>query len=242
MPKKTVLITGASRGIGRSAALAFGAGNWNVAVHYCHERELARQTAEQIESSMTVKADLHSDAEVAAMVDAVKERFGAIDVLVNNAGAARQQLLIDMSEAEWTDLFDVNVHGAFRCIRRILPEMLSRRSGKIINVSSIWGAVGASCEVCYSATKAALIGMTKALAKEVGMCGVQVNCVAPGVIRTDMLAGFNEKELDALAEETALSRLGRPEDVAAALLFLAEESGDFITGQVIHVDGGFCIH
>jgi len=175
------------------------------------------------------------------MVEKAAQHYGRIDVLVNNAGVALWKLAMDTTVQEWDELFSVNVRGAFAATRAVLPHMVAAQGGSIINVSSMWGQVGASCEVAYSASKAAIIGMTKALAKEMGGAGIRVNCVCPGVIDTDMIAGFDQQAIDELAEETPLGRIGRSEDVAKTVAFLAGESAAFITGQVLGVNGGFVI-
>jgi 3-oxoacyl-[acyl-carrier protein] reductase len=173
------------------------------------------------------------------MADEALRQLGHIDLLVNNAGVAWQGLLTDMTDDDWHTVLDTSLTAAFYTCRAVLPGMVSRKSGRIVNISSIWGRVGASCEAAYSAAKAGLIGLTKALAKEVGLSGITVNCLCPGVIRTDMLACYTEDDLAALADETPLGRLGTPKAVAAAVCWLADDSASFITGQVIGVDGGF---
>ena len=162
-----------------------------------------------------------------------------IDVLINNAGIAQQKLLTDLTDEDWHAMLDTHLSGAFYVTRAVLPGMISRKSGRILNIGSIWGQVGASCEAHYSAAKAGLIGLTKALAKEVGPSGITVNCVCPGVIDTDMLAGFTRDDLVALCQDTPMGRLGTPEDVARCALWLAREDADFITGQIVGVGGGF---
>lgn len=242
---KTVLITGASRGIGRAAARLFAQEGYNVAINYHRSRDAALALEREINSeyphALAVCADISNRDQVGQMFACVRSRFGRLDVLVNNAGIARQELFSETTEESWDRLFDVNVKGAFLCTQAALPEMIQNRSGKIINISSVWGITGASCEVCYSSSKAAVIGFTKALAKEVGLSNIQVNCVAPGVIATDMTAGLGEQALQDLMEETPLQRLGTPEDVAGAILFLASEKADFMTGQVLSPNGGFVI-
>lgn len=240
---KSVLVTGASGGIGRAVALAFGDRGYRVALH-CHKNEkAARETAEEIRSrggsGEAFPADLALESEVEALFEAVERRFGPPEVLVNNAGISWRGLLTDMTLADWSHVMDVNLTGAFLCCRRGLPAMIRRKSGCIINISSMWGEVGASCEAAYSASKAGLIGLTKALAKEEGPSGVRVNCVTPGVIDTPMNGGLRPEDLAALREETPLMRLGTPEDVARAVVFLAES--EFITGQILGVNGGFVI-
>ena len=176
-----------------------------------------------------------------AQVQAVVERWGQIDLLVNNAGIAQQRLFTEITEAEWDRMFAVNAKGLYACCRAVVPGMIRRHSGNIINVSSMWGQAGASCEVHYSAAKAAVIGFTKALAKELGPSGIRVNCVAPGVIATEMNAALDGETLDALREETPLGTIGTPEEAARAILWLAGDGASFVTGQVIGVNGGFVI-
>lgn len=239
---KVALITGASRGIGRQMARDFAAQGYGVAIGYMqHEQEALALQAELGPSALAVHADIANANAVAAMVQKVCGHFGKIDVLINNAGIASFGLLTEISEKDWLQLFDVNVHGAYRCIREVLPQMISRGQGAIINISSMWGVTGASCEVCYSAAKAALIGLTKALAKEVGPSVIRVNCIAPGVIETDMNARLSAADLHTLAEETPLGRIGKPEDISAAALFLASSKASFITGQVLGANGGLVI-
>ncbi len=236
---KTILITGASRGIGYATARLFASKGWNTAVNYCHTAETAIALSEQYPNVLPIRADVSSRSEVEAMTEQVFWEFGKIDVLVNNAGIAQQKLFTDITDEDWARMFDINVKGAFYCCRAVLPKMISRKAGKIINVSSVWGEKGASCEVHYSASKAALIGFTKALAKEEGLSGITVNCVTPGVIDTDMNGHLNAETLSALREDTPLGRLGAPQDVAQMIYFLASDAADFITGQIIGVNGGF---
>ncbi len=240
---KNVLITGASGGIGRAAALTFGAKGYGVALHYRTGEKAARETAEEINflggNAEIFQADLRREDEVSRLFDQAEKRFGFLEVLVNNAGVDWKGLFTDMTLEDWNRVLEVNVTGAFLCCRRALPPMIRRKAGSIVNVSSMWGEVGASCEAAYSASKAALIGLTKALAKEEGPSGVRVNCVTPGVIDTLMNGDLSEADLAALREETPLMRIGTPEEVAKAILFLAEHP--FITGQVLGVSGGFVI-
>lgn len=241
---KTVLITGASRGIGRAAALRFAAAGWNVAIHWHENGEAARELAGRLcckVDAACFQADMADPGQVDAMAQAAEKRFGKVDALVNNAGIAQQKLFTSLTDGEWRRMFAVNTDGVFFACRAILPNMISRHAGTIVNVSSVWGIAGASCEVHYSASKAAVIGMTKALAKEVGPAGIRVNCVAPGVISTDMNAAHGEAALRELADETPLGRLGTPEEVAEVIYFLCSDSASFVTGQVIAADGGFAI-
>ena len=243
--RKIALVTGASRGIGRAIALQLAADGYAVAVNYCTNRDAAeavcREIADRGGCAEAFACDVADEKQVAAMLMAVRERLGEITLLVNNAGIAEQKLFTELTADEWHRMMAVHVDGAFYTCREVLPAMLRRHAGCIINVSSMWGQIGASCEVHYSTAKAALIGLTKALAKEVGPSGIRVNCVAPGVVATDMLAGFDEATRAALAEETPLCRLGTAEDVAKAVSYLASENADFLTGQVIAVNGGYVI-
>ena len=188
-----------------------------------------------------VRGDVASAEDAARMVQETRTALGHIDVLINNAGIAHTALFTNTDYAAWRRLFAVNVDGVYHCTGAVLPDMISRRSGVILNVSSIWGLVGASCEVAYSASKAALIGFTKALAKEVGPSGIRVNCIAPGVIDTDMNAALNHEARAELAEETPLCRLGSAEEVAEVLLFLASDAASFMTGQVLSPNGGLVV-
>ena len=186
-------------------------------------------------------ADVSKSNDVKRMVNDVIERYGKIDVLINNAGVAQQKLFTDITDEDWERMVSINLTGTFNCCRAVIPHMVSRKSGSIINTSSIWGMTGASCEVHYSAVKAGIIGMTKALAKELGPSGIRVNCVAPGVINTRMNANLSVSDLEGLADETPLGRLGTTNEVASTSLFLASNAAEFITGQVISPNGGFVI-
>ena len=242
---KIALITGGAKGIGKTTASLFAANGYTVVVNYNTSRSSAEEFLVNLHennfSGMIVKADVSDRRQVDSMVDKVLDAYGHIDVLINNAGIAQQKLFTDISEDEWNRMFSVNVHGIFHTSQSVLPNMLARKSGKIINISSVWGIVGASCEVHYSAAKAAVIGLSKALAKEVGPSNISVNCVAPGVIDTGMIAGLNKNEIQDLIEQTPLQKLGTADDIAELLLYLASEKADFITGQVISPNGGFVI-
>ena len=243
--KKTVLITGASRGIGRAAAEAFAKAGYNVAVNYNKSVEAAETLCRELEKysvkALPFQADVADKKAVNAMTNEIEKKLGGVSVLVNNAGIAEQALFTDITEKMWDRMFAVNVKGAYNCTQAILPKMIHEKYGRIINISSMWGISGASCEVHYSAAKAALIGFTKALAKEVGLSGITVNCVAPGVIDTDMNGHLSPETISELKEETPLNRIGAPRDVAETVLFLASEKASFITGQTISVDGGFIL-
>ena len=239
---KTVLITGGAKGIGGACAEEFAARGYNVVVGYFTSAEQAGVLTAKLKEkygvrALAVKADLRSAAETDALFCAAEKAFGGVDVLINNAGISLIRTIDATSEEEWDNLFAVNVRSAYLTVRRALPHMIDGKSGAIVNVSSVWGIGGASCEVAYSASKAALIGYTKALAKELGLSGIRVNCVCPGVIDTDMNRELGEEVKKELADATALNRLGKAEEVAKAVLFLAEAT--YVTGQCLTVDGGF---
>lgn len=242
---KTVLVTGASRGIGYEIAKLFATSGYKVAINYNQNKIaadlLSKELLEAGYSSMVIQADVSNKEQVDSMINLVNKQFGEIDVLVNNAGIAKQQLFTDISIQEWDKMFDVNVRSMFLCCQGVLSTMIRNKSGKIINISSIWGMTGASCEVLYSTTKAAVIGLTKALAKELGPSNIQVNCVAPGVIDTDMNVDLDQATFEALKEQTPLGAIGRGIDVAETVLFLASGKANFITGQVISPNGGILI-
>ena len=242
---KVVLITGGSRGIGRACVELFARRGYS-ALFFCRaQTEKAAALAQALRGQGCdadwYQCDVADRAQVNDAVADILRRYHRIDALVNNAAVSQTGLFTDLSEADWNALFSVNVAGVFHCAQAVLPGMISRRSGAIVNVASMWGQVGASCEVCYSATKAAVIGLTRALAQEVGPSGVRVNCVAPGVIDTDMNRALSEDALAALADNTPLERIGTPEEVARAVCFLAGEEASFITGQVLGVNGGFVV-
>lgn len=242
---KTALVTGSSRGIGRETAKILALNGYRTVINYNNNEERALSLLSEIKelggTAITVRADVSVKSEVEAMFRTAYESFGGIDLLVNNAAIASQKLFSDIAEDEWDRIFAVNVKGAYNCIQAALPHMIHEKSGSIINISSMWGITGASCEVHYSATKAALIGLTKALAKELGPSGIRVNCIAPGVIDTEMNGNLTSEIMAELKEETPLESIGKPEDIAETALFLASEKSGFITGQVIGVNGGFLI-
>lgn len=242
---RVALVTGASGGIGQAVAFALHEMGARVAVACFRRRDRAEEVADAIRraggDAAVFVADLRQPAEALSLVDQVERRFGRLDVLVNNAGTALEKLLIDTTAEEWDELMALHVRAAFLCTKAALPGMIRRRFGRIINVTSMWGQVGAANEVAYSTAKAALIGFTKALAKEVGSAGITVNAVAPGVIRTEMLAGYPPEALEELVERTPAGRLGEPGDVARVVRFLAADEADFITGQIVAPNGGFVV-
>ena len=240
MAQRVVLITGGSRGIGAAAARRFAAGGDKVVINYCRSRERAEALAAEIDG-WAVEADVSDPEQVRNMVDNVLDKFCQLDILICNAGIAQQKLFGDLTDQDWRRMFAVNVDGMFYTIRAALPHFIHRKQGRILTLSSMWGQVGGSCEVAYSAAKAAVIGMTKALAKELGPSGITVNCVAPGVIDTEMNANLGLEDLAALAEETPMGVIGRPEDVAEALWYLASPGAKFVTGQVLAPNGGLIV-
>ena len=243
--EKIALVTGSSRGIGRAIAAHLAREGWAVCINYIERRDCAEELAAQLTAEgcrvMAVQADVADREAVNAMIRRVEETFGPVSLLVNNAGITSQELFQDMTPELWHRYFGVNVDGSFHTIQAVLPHMLREHEGCIINISSIWGLRGASCEATYSATKHALIGLTKSLAAELGPTGIRVNCVAPGVIQTDMLSVLPPEALPMLAQETPVGRLGTPEDIAYAVSFLADEKASFITGQVLTSDGGYLL-
>ena len=243
MESKTVLITGGSRGIGAAAVRAFAQAGYAVALNYCRSRDAALRLAEELTAQghtvLPVQADVSDPDQVRHMVDNVLDNFCQLDILICNAGTAWRGLLCDLTDQDWHRLRGTDLDGVLYCCRAVYRHMVSRKQGRILTVSSMWGRSGASYEAAYSAAKAGVIGLTQALARELGPSGITVNCVAPGVIDTEMNAGLTPEDLQALSEETPLGRLGTPEDVARALLFLASPEAGFLTGQVLGVDGGY---
>jgi len=238
---KTVFITGGSRGIGAAAVRKFHKEGYQVVFGYNNAEKEAMALAEEL-GAAAIKGDLSDAADTERLCREALGILGHIDVLVLNAGSALpQKLLTDTTLDEWDRLFDVNVRSMFVCLKTLLPSMIARHSGSIVTVASMWGEVGASCEVAYSASKASVIGLTKAVAKEVGPSGIRVNCVSPGVIATDMNAHLTEEDMRTLCDETALCSIGSAEQAADAIYMLASEQSSFITGQVLGVNGGFII-
>ncbi|HOO61411.1 MAG TPA: 3-oxoacyl-ACP reductase FabG [Bacillota bacterium] len=238
---KYVLITGGSRGIGAATAVAFAKEGYHVSIFYRQASASANAVVQEIEG-LGVKAeafqvDIRDYASVRKIVEEMLGRH-PIDVVISNAGIARIGLYTDTTPEQWQEMTDTHINGLYNVTQAVLPHMISKKDGSIITVSSMWGQIGASCEVSYSTAKAAIIGFTKALAKEVGPSNIRVNCVAPGVIDTDMNKDIDEKTRNELCEETPLCRMGEPDEVAQAILFLASEKSSFITGQVIAPNGG----
>ena len=240
MNMKNVLITGGSRGIGAAMVAAFSAAGYNVYFLYRQNEEAAQEVA-LCTGATPIQADVRDAAAVRGAFKRIESECGGVDVLVNNAAVSSFSLLQDVSEEEWQRVMDTNCGGTYRCCKAAIPQMLRREGGVILNISSMWGQVGASMEAHYSASKAAIIGLTKALAKELGPSGIRCNCIAPGVIDTEMNASLDADTLACLAGETPLGRIGRPEEIASLALYLASDDASFITGQIIGSNGGFVI-
>ena len=238
---RRILISGGSRGIGRAIVEAFAANGDRVAFIYRTREEEAAKVAEAF-GAVAIKADVSDPVDVRrAIAEAETALGGAIDVLVNNAAVSWIGQMQDMTDEEWRRVLDTNLSGAFYLSRGVVSSMVRNHYGRMINIGSMWGKVGASCEVAYSATKAGLRGLTMAMAKEFGPSGITVNCVEPGFIATEMNAAIDEASRQALCDETPLGRMGTPEEVAAAVVFLASDAAGFITGQVMGVDGGLAV-
>lgn len=241
---KTAIVTGGATGIGAAVSSLLCREGYNVVIAYNKSEQAAKALQNELSLLGEVSIfqfDITCSESVDNLIKFTLNKYGRIDLLVNNAGIAQQKLFTDISDLDWNEMISTNLSGQFYCCRAVIPALVSQKSGCIINISSMWGLVGASCEAHYSATKAGIIGLTKSLAKELGPSNIRVNCVAPGVIKTDMLKSFTDDDLKGLADETPLMRLGRPEDVANAVIFLASDKASFITGQTLSVDGGFVI-
>lgn len=244
--EKGVLITGASRGIGAAAARLFARAGWTVGVNYCRSGAAAQALAEEIRRgggrAAALCGDVSRPEQARALADRAERELGGLACVVCNAGVALpQQLLTDTSDEQWRYVLGVDLDGVFYTLRAAVPYMVRRKRGSIVTVSSMWGVTGGSCEAAYSAAKAGVIGLTKALARELGPSNIRVNCVAPGVIDTEMNGALSREDMDALAGETALGRVGSAEDAARSILFLAGEEARFITGQVLQPNGGMVI-
>lgn len=240
---KTALVTGGGRGIGAAVVKKLCLEKYRVALNYFASEERAFTLSSELlsegRSVFPIKADVASPEQVRRMIKEVVDRFGKIDALVNNAGAQLWGPFDTVADEEWQRLIGVNLSGVFNCCREALPFMIKAKYGRIVNIASVWGQTGASCEVAYSASKAGVIGLTKALARETALSGITVNCVSPGAIKTDMLERFAEAEIKALCEEIPAGRLGTPDEVANAVAFFADEKNSYITGQVLGVNGGY---
>ena len=243
--KQVALVTGSSRGIGRAIAAQMAREGYAVCVNYIEQREAAEALVTQLQAegcqAMAVQADVAERSAVNAMVAEIEAAFGPVTLLVNNAGISRQGLFQDVDDELWDRYFAVNVTGARNTIQAVLPHMLHEKSGCIVNISSIWGLRGASCEVTYAATKAALVGLTRSLALELAPSGIRVNAVAPGCIETDMVRSLGQDTRDMLVDATPMNRLGTPEDIAGVVSFLASPRAAFMTGQIITAEGGFIV-
>ena len=237
---KNVLITGGSRGIGAAMVKAFSNAGYRVYFLYKHSKENADAVASETKS-VVIQADVRDPEDIKRAFSYIEKESGGVDILINNAAVSSFNLLQDVSEEEWQRVMDTNCGGTFRCCKAAIPQMLRREGGVILNISSMWGQVGASMEVHYSASKAAVIGLTKALAKELGPSKIRCNCIAPGVIDTEMNATLDADTLAGLAEETPLGRIGRPQEIASLALYICSDEASFITGQVIGANGGFII-
>lgn len=239
---KTAVVTGASRGIGRAIALKLAGQGANVVVNYVRSKEEAVQLVRELESlgtkALAVLADVSVYSEAENLISRAKKEFGTVDILVNNAGITKDGLIMRMSEEDFDRVIQVNLKGAFNCSRHAVPYMLKQRKGRIINITSVVGLLGNAGQANYAAAKAGLIGLTKSLAKEIGSRGITVNAIAPGFIETDMTAGLPDQTKEAVRESIALKKLGKPENIADAVVFLAGDTGEYITGQIISVDGG----
>ena len=243
--RRIAVVTGGARGIGAAVCAQLAHEGYSVAVGYTAHEAQAQALAASLRAegcnALAVRADVRSREQVEALFATVRTHLGAPDTLVCCAGIAQQKLFQDITDADWDDMFDVNVKGVYRCIQAALPDMLRRNRGCIVTLSSMWGQAGASCESHYAASKAAVIALTQSLAKELGPSGIRVNCVAPGVIVTDMTAPLGRETLDALAQDTPLTRNGTPDDVARAIAYLCSDAASFITGHTLNVNGGFVI-
>lgn len=243
--RRSALVTGASRGIGRAIAAALAREGWPVCVNYLERRDAAESLVRELRArgfaAMAAQADVADREAVDACVRAASEELGPVELLVNSAGISHQGLFQDTDDAAWDRLLAVNLTGPRNAIRAVLPHMLSEKRGIIVNISSIWGLRGGSCEAAYACTKAGIIGLTRSLALELAPSGIRVNCVAPGCVETDMVRALGPETRAMLIDETPLGRLGTPEDIAEAVAFLASERAAFITGQVLTADGGFVV-
>lgn len=242
MKQNTILITGSSRGIGKEIAKLLAKENYNVIIHYEKNKENAKKVFDEIytynKNILMIKADLRKTNEVDYMFKKIEEKFKNVDILINNAGISDISFFQDIKEKTWLDIFDVNVNGQYRCIKRAIPKMIEQQYGKIIGISSIWGVTGAALEVHYSATKGAIIAMNKALAKELSYSNITVNTIAPGAVETQMLENIKKEDLDEYIKEIPLRRLAKPLEIAEVVKFLISDKANYITGEVININGG----
>ncbi len=241
---KNVLVTGATGDIGAAIALSFAKSGYNVALHSNSKTDEAQKSAEALSrefgiKAVSVKADVSKESDVREMFETLDKTLGKIDILVNNAGISLVSMLCDTSAEDWDSVMDINLRGAFLCAKEAIKNMVHNKWGRIINISSVWGNAGASCEVAYSASKAGLLGFTKALAKELAPSGITVNAVSPGLIDTKMNSHLSEQDIKELCDEIPVGRMGKPQEVAHTVLFLASEEASYITAQNITVDGGW---
>ncbi|MBR0466463.1 MAG: 3-oxoacyl-ACP reductase FabG [Clostridia bacterium] len=242
---KTVIVTGASKGIGAATAILFAEKGYNVVINYNNSFKSAELLATSLSSRglsvFPFKADVSNILECELIVKETIHKFGSVDILVNNAGVSFSGIINELSDYDKEKMFDVNLNGCYNMCKAVTNQMVNQKHGKIVNVTSIWGETGASCEVAYSASKAGVIGLTKALAKELAPSNINVNAVSPGIIDTSMNAHLSNEELDGFLEEVPLGRIGKTEDVAEAIYFLSTEKSDYITGQILGVNGGYLI-
>jgi 3-oxoacyl-[acyl-carrier protein] reductase len=237
---KTAIITGGTRGIGRAIVYELAKKNFNIVLNYKNSDNLAEKIKSELGSNVQIfKADVSKREEVKNLINFTLEKFGNIDVLINNAGIAQEKMFIDLTDEDWNNMIQTNLTSAFYTIQEALPTMIHNKSGCIINISSIWGLVGASCEVHYSVSKAGLDGLTKGLAKELGPSNIRVNSVAPGIIKTDMTSDYTEDEIKDIKNQIALEKIGKPEDIAKCVSWLVDD--EYTTGQVISPNGGWVI-
>ncbi len=244
--REIALVTGSSRGIGAKIAEELAKTGCDIAINYNKNKDKAENLAKYIKDTynvqcLTYKCNVSIKSEVEKMHSEIVRDIGEVTILINNVGIAQQKLFTDITEEDWDNIFDINIKSAYLCTKSVLPNMIKVHRGIIVNIASMWGEVGASCEVHYSASKAALIGFTKALAKEVGLSNIRVNCVSPGVIDTDMNKNFSEEDMQALCEEIPLNSIGSTDDIAQTVAFLVSEKARYITGQIISVNGGMII-